>query len=169
MKLVHDNCEPVPPWYPLPLLPPYEISTNLLVRKDGGLIKLIQTPTGIRVALKDNQGGSKRFYDVDWLWRMSQTKDPVELLKMELVIRRDEVLLRLFARIMSFYSDPENLLTIKGSERVAVLKIAARLLFNKPPVVVRAEPKLISIDTMRKYAEEMRGDDTEEFDAEYTG
>ena len=170
MKLIYDSEEPIPPWYPLSLLPPYEISTNRVIRKDvGSIVKQSVTTGGVRVLLKDALTGGRRFYSVEWLWRMSQTEDPVELLGMELSIRRDEVLLRMFAKLLAYYCCNERLDSVKASERIAMLKILSTLLFNKPRPSSPVETRVMSIDTMRKLAGEIREEDDEECEAEYSG
>ena len=159
MKLIHDNCEPIPPWYPLPLLPQYEISTNLQVRLiAGSLVKITYSSGTPRVLLRDAQSGSRRFYGLDWLWRMSQATDKAELLEMELTVRRDIVLTRVMSRILSMYESADCLAAARASERIAVLKILSGLLYNKNKPTVASEPKVMSIDTMRKYAQDLRGE-----------
>lgn len=153
MKLIYENCSPVPPWYPLPLLPPYEISENWHIRRqDGGAVRTYTQSGEPRVLLKDQLTGSRKFYKLSWLWRMSQTKDPVELLEMELTARRDAVLNKVLAKILYLYQDLESIAAARPTERVAILKLITGMLYNKGRSAAPSEPRLLSIDSLRKYA-----------------
>jgi hypothetical protein len=83
---------------------------------------------------------------------MSQTKDPVELLEMELTTRRDAVLNKVLAKILFLYQDLESIAAARPTERVAILKLITGMLYSKNRSAAPAEPRLLSIDSLRRYA-----------------
>ncbi len=155
MQLISPHVSPVGPWLPLPFFTNYEISQNRHVRQlDGTPVRMASHPTTgePRVRLVDAAGGKANYYTVAWLWELANTTSPNELFAKELEMRREVVLKRIMAKVLSLYDVDTFAAEMRPTERLGLLRLISSLLSRSPAKGRSAsrESREWSIDAMRK-------------------